>query len=87
VAGALLHIDGSAPEVFPGYPATEVDPTGAGDVFAAAFLLWLRRTGDPRAAGDFANRVAALAVEREGLDGVPARDELLARYPGLAGAL
>jgi sugar/nucleoside kinase (ribokinase family) len=82
-AGALLYLDGSAPEAFPSYPACEVDPTGAGDVFAAAFLCHLHATGEPRTAADFANRVAALSIEREGTLGVPTRAELLARYPDL----
>jgi sugar/nucleoside kinase (ribokinase family) len=79
--GALLYLDGNPPEAFPGYAAREVDPTGAGDVFAAAFLCRLRATGDPRAAADFANRVAALSVEGEGILGIPTRTQLLARYP------
>jgi hypothetical protein len=81
--GADLYLDGEAPETFPGYPAREVDPTGAGDVFAAAFLLRLHETGDARAAVDFANRVAALSVEGEGVTGIPTRATLLARYPDL----
>ncbi len=83
--GALLYLNGSAPEAFSGYPIREVDPTGAGDVFATAFLMRLRETGDPRAAVDFANRVAALSVEGEGVCAIPSRESLLARFPELAG--
>lgn len=79
-AGALLHIGGNTPVSFPGYPARELDPTGAGDVFAAAFLSELHITGDPATAVDFANRVAALSVERPGADGIPTRAEVAARY-------
>lgn len=79
--GALLFRDGGPPEAFAGYTAREVDPTGAGDVFAAAFLVRLYETGDARAAVDFANRVAALSVEGEGIGGIPTRDALRARYP------
>lgn len=55
---------------FPAVPAREVDPTGAGDVFAAAFTLSLRR-GDalPRAVR-FASREAAAAVETAGVEGL-----------------
>lgn len=41
--------------------------TGAGDVFAAAFLVRLRQTdGDPWAAAQFANAIAARSVTRRG---------------------
>lgn len=79
-AGALLFRDSAEPVAFPGYPAMEVDPTGAGDVFAAAFLCELHATGDPAAAIDFANRVAALSVERSGAEGIPTRADVAARY-------
>lgn len=49
----------------------EVDPTGAGDVFAAAYFLQLHRTGDPIASADWANCVASFAVEQPGVAGVP----------------
>ncbi len=61
----------SISEHFPAYPAQEVDPTGAGDVFAAAFLYHLHRYGDPRAAVNFANCVASFSVEHEGTTGIP----------------
>lgn len=79
-AGALLYHGGGAPEAFPGYPARELDPTGAGDVFAAAFLCELDTTDDPRAAVDFANRVAALSVEHPGTDGIPTRADIARRF-------
>ncbi|HKS69680.1 MAG TPA: PfkB family carbohydrate kinase, partial [Ktedonobacterales bacterium] len=66
--------------MYPGYPAREMDPTGAGDVFAAALLAALAEGRSPATAMDFANRVAALSVEGEGLAGVPTRGELAARY-------
>ena len=53
----------------------EVDPTGAGDVFAAAFFVSLQRCGDPWAAARFANCVAASSVTRAGLDSTPRPDE------------
>lgn len=81
-AGALLYRNGAAPERFPGYPAQEVDPTGAGDVFAAAFLSHLRECEDAGDAVDFANRCAACSVERTGITGIPTREEMLARFGG-----
>ncbi len=55
----------------PAFPATEVDPTGAGDVFAAAFLVRLARTADPMAAATFASCAASLSVEAPGIEAVP----------------
>ncbi|MHB8626102.1 MAG: sugar kinase [Aggregatilineales bacterium] len=50
----------------PGFPVTEVDPTGAGDCFDAGFLVrWL--AGDsPMEAARFANACGALAVTVRG---------------------
>ncbi len=44
------------------HPVAAVDATGAGDAFDGAFLAEYRRTGDPFAAGRFANAAAALAT-------------------------
>jgi len=68
--GATLFQHGVV-ERFPAYPAHEVDPTGAGDVFAAAFLVHYHRHGDPCKAVDFANCVASLSIEHVGIDGIP----------------
>lgn len=82
--GALLLRDGGPPERFPGYAVNEVDPTGAGDVFATAFLCQLHLSGDSRAATDFANRVAALSVEHPGASGIPTPGEVAVRFGGSA---
>ena len=68
--GATLFQHGIE-EHFPAYPAHEVDPTGAGDVFASAFLVNYHRHGDPRKAVDFANCVASLSIEHIGIAGIP----------------
>lgn len=68
--GATLFQHGIT-ERFPAYPAHEVDPTGAGDVFAAAFLVYYHMHGDPRKAVDFANCVASLSIEQVGIAGIP----------------
>jgi 1D-myo-inositol 3-kinase len=78
--GAVLFRKGEGPTPFAGYPAQEIDPTGAGDVFAAALLVELYRAGDPGAAVDFANRVAACSVEHAGVGGIPTREELYRRF-------
>ncbi len=68
--GATLFRQGNT-QRFPAYPINEVDPTGAGDVFAAAFLTYLHKHGDPERAVDFANCVASFSVEQAGIQGVP----------------
>jgi sugar/nucleoside kinase (ribokinase family) len=79
--GANLYADSAPAESFAGVVAREIDPTGAGDVFAAAFLCWLDRTGDARAAVRFANHVAACSVERVGVESAPTVAQLVARFP------
>ncbi len=61
----------------PPRPAREVDPTGAGDIFATAFLVRLQETGDPFEAARFANIAASFSVESVGLSGVPSRQQVL----------
>jgi sugar/nucleoside kinase (ribokinase family) len=57
-------------------PAREVDPTGAGDVFTAAFLIRLAETGSPCQAAPFANAVASFSIEKPGLAGIPPRQQV-----------
>jgi sugar/nucleoside kinase (ribokinase family) len=57
-------------------PVTEVDATGAGDIFAAAFFIRLHATRDPWEAARFATALSAISVTRPGLDGVPTMDEV-----------
>lgn len=54
----------------------EIDPTGAGDVFATAFFARLYHTRDPWEAARFANRVAAISVTRPGMAGAPSVEEV-----------
>jgi sugar/nucleoside kinase (ribokinase family) len=69
-AGALLYVNGDRFEIRP-RPTVEVDATGAGDVFAATFLLSYHRDGDPWAAAEAATCAASLSVEGEGWSTVP----------------
>jgi sugar/nucleoside kinase (ribokinase family) len=78
-AGGADLLANGARERFRAFPVQEVDPTGAGDVFAAAFLCALLRTGDPRAAVRFANCAASFAVEAEGTAGIPTLAQVMAR--------
>jgi len=77
--GAVLFVNGERYPVGPA-PAVEVEPTGAGDVFAAAFLIRYNATGDPHEAAAFAAVAGALTVEGEGIAGVPSREALARRW-------
>jgi 1D-myo-inositol 3-kinase len=61
----------------PPRPANEVDPTGAGDIFATAFLIRLQETGDPIQSARFANVTASFGVEQVGVAGIPSREQVL----------
>jgi sugar/nucleoside kinase (ribokinase family) len=63
--GARVYLEGRRHRVR-AHPAREVDPTGAGDVFAAAFLVALAKREPPLAAGVVAACAASIAVEGEG---------------------
>lgn len=54
----------------------ELDATGAGDIFAAAFFIRLFTTRDPWEAARFATQLAARSVARAGLDGIPTQKEI-----------
>jgi len=73
--GATVFRDGVG-RSFPAFRAQEVDPTGAGDVFAAAFLVRLRETGDAYVAAAFANCTASFAVEGNGTTTIPTRQQV-----------
>jgi hypothetical protein len=73
--GAILYYHGER-RCFPAFVAREVDPTGAGDVFAAAFLIRLHETNDPAEATHFANCVASFCVEAPGVTGIPTRAQV-----------
>lgn len=66
--GRVTHI--------PARDVREVDPTGAGDIYAAAFLVRLSETDDPHESAHFANLVASCSVERKGIAGIPTPEEI-----------
>jgi sugar/nucleoside kinase (ribokinase family) len=71
-------------QAVPPRPAQPVDPTGAGDVFAAAFFIRLHEVDNLWQAARFANVTASMAIEREGPEGAPTRQEIeayLAQHP------
>lgn len=73
--GATVY-RGSAVEHFPALPANPVDPTGAGDCFAAAFTVRLAETGSTAEAITWALAAGAIAVEGAGLAGIPRREAI-----------
>lgn len=61
---------------FPAYPTLECDPTGAGDVFAAAFSLHYSEHRNLGPAAAFAHAAASLNVEGHGMAAVPLRSRV-----------
>jgi hypothetical protein len=77
--GQVTHI--------PVKPEIEVDPTGAGDIFAAAFFIRYCATSDPVKAAQFANACASLSVTRRGMDSIPTLAEVEAHLIELYGEI
>jgi hypothetical protein len=80
--GADVYKQGEAePYHSPAFkPAKVVDPTGAGDVFAASYLWHLKETGDWQRAADWANCVASFVVEKAGSQSVPKLEDIEKRW-------
>ena len=81
--GATLHRSGTARDV-PAFLAREVDPVGAGDVFAAAYLVAYHESRDPVHAATYASCAAGLAIEAPGVSGIPTRAQVAARLESRA---
>lgn len=73
--GAILVTEAGARVLQP-YSANPVDPTGAGDCFATAFVVRYIETGDLDEASHYALAAGALAVEAPGLAGVATRAQV-----------
>jgi len=73
--GAVVYMNGTS-QVVPAFEADEVDPTGAGDVFATAFFIRYHETQDPLAAAVFANCVASFVIEGPGTSTIPNREQV-----------
>jgi len=76
--GSILYWNGKK-YIFPVFKTEEKDPTGAGDVFAAAFLIKYYQTGDPIESSRFANCAASFAVEEKGALGIPNLNKVIKR--------
>ncbi len=66
-AGSVIH-DGNQIYYIPPYTTTAIDPTGAGDTYAAGFMVRYLETNDLVAVGCFASAVASIMVENIGPD-------------------
>lgn len=53
-----------------------IDPTGAGDIFAAAFFSYFASSHEAIQAVKFASQIAGISVTREGLAGIPKKSEI-----------
>ncbi|MEY3367480.1 MAG: hypothetical protein RI973_635 [Bacteroidota bacterium] len=71
-AGAVVFHDGQRQD-FPAFQARETDPTGAGDIFAAAFTLHYAEKRSVPAAVNFAHAAASLSIEGTGMSAIPSR--------------
>ena len=76
--GARVHSDRRWRRI-DAFPETEVDPTGAGDTFAAGFLIRLHETSSVEDAARFGAAAASLSVGGAGAAAIPSRSEVEAR--------
>jgi len=53
---------------FPAYPASVIDPTGAGDTFATGFIIRYAQTKELVESMIFANCLASICVEHKGVE-------------------
>ncbi len=67
----------------PAYPPKEVDSTGAGDVFAAAYLVRYSKMGDPLTSGLYASCTASIKVCLPEIPTVAQIKEHASRHPEL----
>ncbi|MEO8539759.1 MAG: carbohydrate kinase family protein [bacterium] len=77
--GATLFDSDGSQHHWDAIEADAVDPTGAGDCFASAFMYRLAETEVLDTAMHFALAAGSLAVEGQGLAGIPTREAIEAR--------
>jgi sugar/nucleoside kinase (ribokinase family) len=74
--GAEIYQEGEIITI-PARQVEELDPTGAGDIFAAAFMIyWVLRGKSIQESGELAARLAALSITRPGLEGIPSVEQI-----------
>jgi len=69
--GVVVFEKGHSRRHFSALQVVEVDPTGAGDIFAASFLLSYAEHWNTENAAYFANKIAGASVQAKGLEAVP----------------
>jgi sugar/nucleoside kinase (ribokinase family) len=85
-AGSIIY-DGQTTYPIPPYTTQALDPTGAGDTYAAGFMVkYLETPDDLSAVGCFASAVASVMVENIGPDFPLTRQEAERRAQFLQGA-
>ena len=85
--GASIHRDGTVLRI-PPFAAEVVDTTGAGDVFATAFVIALHRLDlGEREAGLLASAYAAASVETAGPTPLPPLSEVERRMAAMHGSV
>lgn len=77
--GARLWRDHQDVAHVPAFAVPEADPTGAGDTFAAAFLIALWRGRDPLDAMRYAHAAASYVVTTQDTSGMPTEEQIAAR--------
>lgn len=73
--GADIHINGKWHHI-EAFAADALDPTGAGDVFTAAYMVRFSETADALESARFAVCAASFCVEAHGTDGIPTRAQV-----------
>lgn len=76
--GCTIFQNGTTQDVPAIVPTRTDDPTGAGDIFAAAFFIVYSASQDPLRAARFANHVAGVGIARSGLESIPYPEEIAA---------
>jgi 1D-myo-inositol 3-kinase len=73
--GCTVFVNGH-PALVPAPAVQEVEPTGAGDIFAAVLYIALRRGQNPLQACALANCIAAQSVTRPRMAGIPTAQDV-----------
>ena len=82
--GARLYWNGDYRHFSPP-EEVEVDPTGAGDIFATSFFIRMHETRDPWESTRFATLIASRSITRVGLQSVPTQAEVTASRISITG--
>jgi sugar/nucleoside kinase (ribokinase family) len=74
--GVEIHTDGKTLRI-PAPSTPVIDPTGAGDIFAAAFVIFWKIKGMTiEESAQIANMLAAGSIRKPGISGIPERREI-----------